>query len=104
MTKLSFPLACLLLAATSAATCAVAQVRPSAPGMSCAAAARLVASRGAVVIGTGTHTYDRYVLDGRFCGFEETTEPAWVRTADTAQCFIGYRCRTRSSDRYHGVR
>ena len=23
----------------------------------------------------------------------ETTEPAWVPTSDSPQCFVGYRCR-----------
>ena len=37
--------------------------------------ARLVSSQGAVVLGTGAHTYDRFVRDVGFCERYETTEP-----------------------------
>jgi hypothetical protein len=79
-----------LLAVT---TGAVAQPRPSTPQMSCRQAAGLVASRGAIVLGTGAYTYDRYVTDQRFCLRSEITVPEWVPTADTPQCFVGYRCK-----------
>jgi hypothetical protein len=52
-----------------------------------------VLSRGAVVLGTGTYTYDRYVSDRRFCEINETIFPAFVPTRDTPQCPIGYICR-----------
>jgi hypothetical protein len=61
--------------------------------MSCRQAAGLVASRGAIVLGTGAYTYDRYVSDQRFCLRSEVTIPEWVPTADTPQCFVGYRCK-----------
>jgi hypothetical protein len=91
----------LSVAAGLAATAAEAQERPSTLAMSCAQANRLVATRGAVVLSTGPYTYDRYV-GGNFCAINESTEPAWVPTADAAQCFIGYRCLVgprRSSSR-----
>jgi hypothetical protein len=90
----------LLLAAAflTVATSAVAQPRPSTTGMSCAQAAGLVASRGAIVLGTGGHTYDRFVTDERFCLRSETTAPVWVRAGDTHQCFVGYRCKERVLD------
>lgn len=75
------------------ATTAAAQPRPSSVQMSCRQAAGLVASRGAIVLGTGGHTYDRFVADRRFCLRTEITEPAWVPAADTRQCFVGYRCK-----------
>ena len=75
------------------ATGATAQPRPSSVTMSCGQAAGLVASRGAIVLGTGGHTYDRFVSDTRFCLRTEMTEPVWVPTADTRQCFVGYRCK-----------
>jgi hypothetical protein len=74
-------------------TGALAQGRPSSVAMSCRQAAGLVASRGAIVLGTGGHTYDRFVADRRFCLRTETTEPAWVPAGDTPQCFVGYRCK-----------
>ena len=64
--------------------------------MSCSQAAGLVASSGAIVLGTGGYTYDRFVTDERFCLRSETTDPAWVAAGDTPQCFVGYRCRERA--------
>jgi hypothetical protein len=86
-----FPVLCLCLA-TSAAT---AQTRPSSVEMPCARAAALVQSRGAIVLGTGGYTYDRFVTGANFCLYGEFTEPAWVPSADNPQCFVGYRCRPR---------
>jgi hypothetical protein len=71
---------------------ALAQQRPYSPRMSCAATAGLVASRGAVVIGTGPSLYNRYVRDRRFCTPSETTRTAFIPTADNPQCFVGYTC------------
>ena len=75
-----------------------AQSRPFLPSLSCGDAVALVANHGAVVLGTGPSTYDRFVRDGGFCGIEETTEPAWARTRDIGQCFIGYRCKSRNTE------
>ncbi len=78
---------------------ALAQSHPLTLQMSCNGARQLVASQGAAVLNTGPTTYDRYV--GRYgqCVLGETLDPAWVPTADTPQCPIGYRCvqRTRPS-------
>lgn len=80
---------------------AAAQPRPSTLSMSCRQAQALVASRGAIVLGTGRYTYDRYVTHVGFCQIEETTEPAFEPTADNPQCLIGNRCRARTpSDRF----
>jgi hypothetical protein len=84
----------ILLACTAClvATSALAQPRPSSVAMTCAQAAGLVASRGAIVLGTGGYTYDRFVHHRGFCLITETTKPAWVPTRDTPQCFLGYTC------------
>ncbi|HEY7386293.1 MAG TPA: hypothetical protein VH743_21750 [Beijerinckiaceae bacterium] len=81
------------LAAACVVTSVAAQPRPSTVAMSCAQAAGLVASRGAIVLGTGGYTYDRFVAHRGFCLITEMTEPAWVPTRDTRQCFVGYRCK-----------
>jgi hypothetical protein len=81
--------------ASALATGALAQHRPT-TAMGCGQAAGLVASRGVVVLGTGGHTYDRFVSDARFCLRTEMTEPVWVPAADTPQCFVGYRCKGRT--------
>jgi hypothetical protein len=75
------------------ASTAQAQSRPNSLTMSCAAVGRLVEQQGTVLLGTGTFSYDRYVSSGNSCGPAERPDPAWVRSADSQQCFVGYRCR-----------
>ena len=82
----------LSLAASLAAAGALAQGRPQSTAMTCRQAAGLVFSRGAVVLGTGGHTYDRYVRDRSFCEITEVTKPGLAPTRDDSQCFVGYRC------------
>lgn len=84
------------------ATAAVGQPRPSTLAMSCGQARALVASRGAIVLGTGPHTYDRYVAHTGFCPHDQTTEPAYERTLDSPQCYIGSRCVARRSEQPTG--
>lgn len=81
----------------SASPDAWAQSRPLTLRMSCAQAQGLVASQRAIVLNTGPLTYDRYVVSSGSCAIGETLDPAWVPTADSAQCPIGYRCTPRSS-------
>lgn len=59
---------------------------------SCAEAAALVRTRGAVVLATSPTLYDRYVRDRSFCLYDQDTRPEWVPTRDNPQCFIGYSC------------
>jgi hypothetical protein len=83
----------LAFAACLVAASAAAQPRPSSVNMTCQQAAGLVAARGALVLGTGGYTYDRFVRHRGFCLYTEAIEPAWVPTRDTPQCFVGYRCK-----------
>lgn len=69
-----------------------AQSRPDSLAMTCDQARGLVRSRGAAVIGTGPHVFDRYVSDQRFCAITEGTKPAWIATRDTRQCPVGFTC------------
>ena len=85
------------LALISAGADALAQSHPLTLRMSCAQAQGLVASQRAIVLNTGPLTYDRYVGSYGSCTIGETLDPAWVPTADTAQCPIGYRCAPRSA-------
>jgi hypothetical protein len=80
--------AALLLTGTAAG----AQGRPDSLRMSCAQARAIVAQQGGVVIGSGPNIYDRFVHDARFCYPTQYLKPAWIRSADTPQCPIGYRC------------
>ena len=86
------------IAATVFTTAAVAQNRPSTTAMTCQQAASLVYARGAIVLGTGGYTYDRFVRDRSFCQVTEALESAWVPTRDTPTCFVGYRCYEPSRD------
>jgi len=67
--------------------------------MSCYGARELVATQGGIVLSTGVTTYERNVAAVTQCVRGENLDPAWVPTADTPQCPIGYRCvqRTRPS-------
>lgn len=84
----------LFLAIAGTATGAMAQPGPTTLTMTCAQARRIVASQGAVVLRTGSTTYDRYVQGSSFCALGETVHPAWIRTADAAQCPVGGVCRS----------
>lgn len=86
----------LLLVGTAAlAPAALAQAMPNSLNMTCAAASDLVHRQGGVVIATGPTLFERYVANQRYCDYDQTTIPAWTRTSDQSECFIGYRCRDR---------
>lgn len=85
--------AVLAMAAMLAAGPALAQPRPSTVSRPCAASQRDVQVNGAIVLGTGGHTFDRFVRDRSFCQFDEILDPAWVPSRDQPACFIGFRCK-----------
>jgi hypothetical protein len=91
MVRILLALLALVLTGT-----ALAQARPQTPARSCAANRQSVLANGAIVLGTGGHTYDRFVRHRGFCQFDEYIEPAWVPARDTPQCFVGYRCKSGS--------
>ena len=68
------------------------QARPDSRYMSCSAAQSLIHNKGAVVISTGTHTYDKYVKNHAYCNLNQILRRAYVPTADQRRCKIGYRC------------
>jgi hypothetical protein len=78
-----------------------AQSRANTTQISCQVARGIVSANGSAVLNTGPNSYDRYVRDQSACFPLQTTRPAWVPSADTAQCFVGYTCqeRERSSTR-----
>src|ERR671932_460391 len=53
-------------------------------------------SRGAMVLGTGGFTYDRFVSDASQCAIKQTTEPAWVPGADTPPALLLSRCASQA--------
>ena len=80
--------AALILAATPA----VAQARPSSTTMTCQQTVRLIQARGALVLGTGGITYDRFLGDRSFCEPTEIAKRAFRPTRDNPNCLIGYTC------------
>ncbi|RDJ24259.1 hypothetical protein DWF00_04040 [Bosea caraganae] len=84
----------LALALVLAADAAAAQSRPSTVTRPCDANRQSVIASGAIVLGTGGFTYDRFVNDRSFCQVDQYTEPAWVPSRDTPSCFVGYRCKS----------
>ena len=81
-----------LMAAFSATAPAFAQGRPSSVAMTCAETGRLICASGAVVLGTGGQTFDRYVRDRSFCEVTEIAKRAFAPTRDDPTCFVGYTC------------
>ena len=82
-------------------TAALAQGRMSTTNMTCAQARGMVATHGAIVLGTGGATYERFVRDSSFCQRLETAQTAYARTADVAQCPVGGSCVEMEFDLYH---
>lgn len=87
----------LTLAIILNAGMAAAQTRPSTVSRPCAASQRDVQVNGAIVLGTGGYTYDRFVRDRSFCEFNEGLDPAFVVSRDNQACFIGYRCKNQAT-------
>ncbi len=67
--------------------------RPDTRAMTCAQAQALVKQQGAVVMSTGTHTYQRFVSTRAYCDRSEITWPLYAPTRDNAQCFVAYYCK-----------
>jgi hypothetical protein len=80
------------LAVLGLATAVAAQTRPSSVTMTCAQASGLVRTRGALVLGTGEQTYDRFVSDAGHCEPGQAVRPTFGPTHDTSSCFLGYTC------------
>ncbi len=93
---------CGAVAALAPATTTLAQGRPSTTAMACVQATRLVASRGAIVLGTGGQTYDRFVRDRSFCEPTEIARRAFRPTRDNPECLVGYTCYEPGNDDWLG--
>lgn len=81
---------------------AAAQTRPSSTTMTCQQTVRLVQTRGALVLGTGGQTYDRFVRDRSFCEPTEIARRAFRPTRDNPTCLIGYTCYEPGADDWPG--
>lgn len=83
----------MLIALIATSSGGLAENRAFAPALSCRVIANTVASSGAVVLGAGGDSFDRYVSDQSQCALGEVIAPAWVRSADSSSCFVGYTCK-----------
>lgn len=91
--------AALVLAAMPAA----AQTRPSSTAMTCGQTMQLIQARGALVLGTGGMTYDRFVRDRPFCEATEIAKRAYRPTRDNPNCLIGDTCYEPGPGDWPGV-
>lgn len=69
-----------------------AEARPDTRKMTCAQAQAFVNRQGAVVMTTGTHTFDRFVSSPRYCQVAERIQPERVQTSDQRRCLLQWRC------------
>jgi hypothetical protein len=77
----SFRLGAAVLALLIAAS--QAEARPDVRSMTCEQTQALVDRSGAVVLTTGTYTYNRFVSRrGNYCSSGETARPVYVQTRD----------------------
>ncbi len=85
--KCAFAIAALTLLAAS-----VSHARPFTPSMTCGEAANTVSVNGAIVMDTGPHTYDRFVVSRAYCTPHERTKAAFAYTLNNPACQVGYTC------------
>ena len=88
----------LAFAASLVASAAIAQDGPNLRNMQCSEAQSMVKTKGAVVLSSGTYTYNRYVKDAAFCGEDMYLRPAWAKTQNSKSCFVGYTCSDNTND------
>lgn len=90
------PTLCILFSLIATAVSA----RPSTLSMTCREAQSLLESKGAVVMTTGVHTYNRFVAIVGYCMTAEWGYAATAPTKDDPSCPLGYVCSTvpRGSD------
>jgi len=80
----------------------LAEARINTLDLTCNQARDLVYSRGAIVLSTGRHTFDRFVADRSFCPGGDYTKRAYVPTLDRRSCNIGYTCTPDNPYERHG--
>lgn len=73
-------------------TSVMAQGRPDARTMTCSQVQGLIDQRGAAVITTGQHTYDRFVALQNRCDHPFVHQDTRITTRDTDRCLV-YICR-----------
>lgn len=96
MTRLFFKLAILLAAGSSVTLATVPAAdaqsgRPNSTAMTCGQVQSMINQRGAVVLSTGQHTFDRYVSNRNACQHGEILRRDYVPTRDNNRCYV-QRC------------
>lgn len=84
-----------LAAATAFPAGAALAARPDTRSMTCEQVRSLVRQRGAVVMTTGRHTYDRLVAHPAACAYPEIPWQTTVPARDTKACPVDH-CVNRS--------
>jgi len=93
---------CRLLPAIALILVATAAQRQLTTNLTCQQARVIVGGAGAIVLGTGGPTYNRFVRDRSFCEPTEFTRAAFAPTRNDPRCFIGYTCFEPSGDDWFG--
>ena len=75
--------------------------RLSTIGMTCGEARDVVRASGAIVLGTGGHTYDRFVAHPSYCLQGEEAYGGWARTSDEDRCPVGLICKPGSTESHN---
>lgn len=75
----------------------MAQGRPDARAMTCAQVQDLIDQRGAAVLTTGQHTYDRFIARWNRCDHPFIPQDTRISTRDTNRCEV-YICRDNPLD------
>lgn len=84
----------IAVAAIVALTASPASARPDTRTMTCAYAQQLVRQAGAIIMSTGTYTYERFVYGMGKCGPLEETRLITAPTQDNPRCRVGSICQT----------
>jgi hypothetical protein len=77
----------------STAGMAHAATKPDVSKIPCASIQHFVQDMGAVVLNTGSNTFDRFVRDNSFCAARQISEIAFVAAFDDQVCTVGLRCQ-----------
>ncbi|WP_096172800.1 hypothetical protein [Cohaesibacter sp. ES.047] len=92
MNKFTVALSALAVTLVASGAQASADARVDSQKMSTSALQELIQDRGAVILTTGEDLFDRYVASKSECLIGESTERAYVPTADSSSAFVGYTC------------
>ena len=91
--------AVVLASTISGANAQGSSAHPSTLNMTCTQAKASVERNMTVILATGGGKFDRYVSTEGKCAADSPARPAFVPTADSLNCDIGYYCSNESDDK-----